>query len=353
MSASSNGKRATIKDVATRCDVSTQTVSRVINNHPSVAPATRRAVEDAIRELSYRPSAIARGLQSSRSNTIGVLLAGIDYFGPAETLVGITDECAQRGLTVLIAELPDISDFDPTAAIESLIAHRVDGIVMSVPEVGQSLEGITAVLANAPVPIVFVRADDFHGHSGVTVDNMEAINNVVDHLVDIGRTRIAHLSGPLGWSEAKARAVAWRSRLTHHGLDASDTLLVEGDWSSESGAAGMSELLDRAPELDAVVVANDRMAFGAMYVLGKRGRRMPDDVAVTGFDDMHEAKWHSPSLTTVSQPLHEMGRAAVRTLLARRDDPKRPASAESLRSSLVIRESSGGSTHASWPQRHA
>lgn len=343
-----NMKRATIKDVAARCGVSAQTVSRVINDHPNVAPETRDRIEAAIEELRYRPSALARSLQSSRSNTIGVLLAGLDYTGPAETLVGITDECTDRDLTVLISELPDFVEFDPSRAVESLVEHRVDGIVMSVPEVGRTVERISAVLADTPVPIVFVRADGFRGHSGVVVDNTEAIEQVVDHLADLGRSRVAHLAGPLGWVEAAARAESWRNRLAHHGLEAPDHRLAEGDWSAESGAAAMATLLDADPDLDAVVAANDRMAFGAMYVLAKRGRRIPEDVAVTGFDDIHEARWHTPSLTSVAQPLNHLGRSAVRTVLAHRDDPDRPVAAESLRCSLVVRESTAGAAHASW-----
>ncbi len=349
MGASTSGKRATIKDVAAMCDVSAQTVSRVINNHPRVAPATRKRIEAAIAQLNYRPSALARGLQSNRSNTIGVLLAGLEHTGPAETLVGITDECGAQGMTVLIAELPGFDSFEPSDAIESLLEHRVDGIVMSVPEVGETVERITAELADVPVPIVLVRADEFSGFSGVTIDNTSAIHQVVDHLVGLGRRRIAHLAGPLGWREARARSLAWKDRLAHHGLEAEDVLLAEGDWSAESGARGMEALLGRVPDLDAVVVANDRMAFGALYVLDKHGRSVPDDVAVTGFDDIHEAQWSTPSLTSVRQPLNHLGRSAVRTVLAQSEDPTRPITAESLRCTLVVRESSAGAAHASWP----
>ncbi|MDY7101077.1 MAG: LacI family DNA-binding transcriptional regulator [Actinomycetota bacterium] len=341
-------KRATIKDVAAACGVSTQTVSRVINHHPNVAPATRHRVQETIAALNYTPSALARGLQASRSNTIGVLLGGVQYFGPAQTLVGIVDECSAQRLTVVLAELPELGATDLESAIRSLIEHRVDGLVMSVPEVGDVIERIADVVADSPVPIVFVRAVYPEGHSSVLVDNAEAIHRVVDHLVDLGRTRIGHISGPAGWHEAEARAGAWRERVTSHGLAAPACHLEVGDWACESGAAAMDALLDRAPDLDAVVVANDRMAFGAMYVLGRRGRRVPEDVAVTGFDDVPEAAWNTTSLTSVAQPLQAVGHSAVRALLSHRDDPGRAPSVLSIRAKLVVRESTAGVAHATW-----
>lgn len=337
--------RVTIKDVAERAGVSTQTVSRVINNRPDVAPQTRERIEDAIATLGYSPSAIARTLVARRSNAIGVLLAGMGYTGTVSTLRGIIDESANLGLTVLIAELPEGDSLDdPRPAVAALVERHVDGIIMSVPAVGHAVDRIKAVLLDRHEPIVFVKAGVSDRHSSVLVDNGAAIRDVVDHLVAIGRTRIGHISGPTNWHEARDRLMGWRQAMEQHGLDADADLCEEGDWSPESGAAAMNVLLDRVSDLDAVVAANDRMALGAMHVLRGKGLRIPEDVAVTGFDDIEEAAWFAPPLTSVEQPLAEMGRQAVRRLLAEYEGAATAPEAIPLRAELMIRESTIGQT---------
>ena len=335
------GRRVTIKDVAAYCGVSTQTVSRVINDRPDVAPATRSRVETAIAELSYEPSAVARTLVAKHSNTIGVLLAGMGYTGTAQTLRGIVDGAAELGLTVLIAELPEgDSTKDPRPAISALIERHVDGIIMSVSAIGHVVERIKAVLPDRPEPVVFVKAGASDKRSSVLVDNVGAMESVIDHLVSIGRSRIAHISGPNNWDEADDRRKGWQRGLEKHGLAPSQW--EEGDWSPPRGAEAMNALLDRQTDLDAVAVGNDLMALGAMHTLRSRGIRIPDDVAVTGFDDIVEAAWAAPPLTSVSQPLAEMGRQAVHTVLTEvQGDSIGPTSTQ-MDADLVIRESTNG-----------
>jgi LacI family transcriptional regulator len=335
--------RVTIRDVAAHSGVSTQTVSRVINNRPDVAPDTRGRVEDAINALGYRPSAVARTLVARRSNAIGVLLAGMGYTGTVLTLRGIIDESANLGLTVLIAELPEGDSLDdPRPAISALVERHVDGSIMSVPAVGQAVDRIKAVLPHHREPVVFVKAGVSERYSSVLVDNAAAMEEVVEHLVSIGRTRIAHISGPANWHEAYDRRVGWQRVLERHGLDGGASFCEEGDWSPASGVAAMHALLERIPDLDAVVAGNDRMALGAMHALRARGLRIPDDVAVTGFDDIDEAAWLSPPLTSVAQPLAEMGRQAVRLVRSEFDGAEPAPVAITLRAELMIRESTVG-----------
>lgn len=338
------GRRVTIKDVAAYCDVSTQTVSRVINNRPDVAAATRQRIEEAIAALDYSPSAVARTLVARRSDAIGVLLAGMGYTGTALTLRGIVDEAAQLGLTVLIAELPEGDSLDdPRPAISALTERHVDGIIMSVPAIGQAVDRIKAVLPGQREPVVFVKAGVSEKYSSVLVENANAIRGVVDHLISLGRSKIVHISGPSRWHEAKARQEGWRLALSDHGYTPDPRQVAEGDWSPRSGAVAMSDLLDRFPALDSVVAANDRMALGAMHTLRRRGLRIPDDVAVTGFDDIDEAAWFNPPLTSVSQPLIEMGRQSVRVLMAEVRNDSKPPTASQLDAELVVRESTVGS----------
>lgn len=340
-------RRVTIKDVAAHSGVSTQTVSRVINNRPDVASDTRERVEDVIATLGYRPSAVARTLVARRSNAIGVLLAGMGYTGTALTLRGIIDESASLGLTVLIAELPEGDSLDdPRPAISALVEHHVDGIIMSVPAIGQAVDRIKAVLHDHHEPVVFVKAGVSDRYSSVLVDNVAAVEEVVDHLVSIGRSRIGHISGPANWHEAHDRRDGWERGLDRHHLEADPGLCEEGDWSAPSGAAAMSALLDRIPDLDAVIAANDRMALGAMHTLRGRRLRIPEDVAVTGFDDIDEAAWFAPPLTSVGQPLAEMGRQAVRRLWSEFDGSATPPVAIPLHAELMIRESTIGTAES-------
>jgi len=335
--------RVTIRDVAAHSGVSTQTVSRVINNRPDVAPDTRERVEESIATLGYRPSAVARTLVARRSNSIGVLLAGMGYTGTALTLTGIIDEAASLGLTVLVAELPEGDSLDdPRSAISALVEHHVDGIVMSVPAIGQAVDRIKAVLVDHREPVVFVKAGVSDRFSSVLVNNVAAVEEVVDHLVSIGRTRIGHISGPANWHEAHDRREGWERGLKKHGLAPDLDLYEEGDWTPASGADAMIALLDRNPDLDAVVAANDRMALGALYSLRGRGLRVPEDVAVTGFDDSDEAAWLAPPLTSVGQPLTEMGKQAVRRLWSEFHGNAIPPVAIPLNAELMIRESTVG-----------
>ena len=335
--------RVTIKDVAALCGVSTQTVSRVLNKRPDVAPDTRERIEGAIATLGYSPSAVARTLVARRSNAIGVLLAGMGYTGTVSTLRGIIDESANLGLTVLIAELPEGDSLDdPRPAVAALVERHVDGIIMSVPAVGHAVDRIKAVLPDRHEPVVFVKAGVSDTHSSVLVDNAAAVEEVVDHLVSIGRSRIGHISGPANWHEARDRRNGWERALNRHGLDADPGLCEEGDWSPHTGAAAMSALLDRIPDLDAVVAANDGMALGAMHTLRDRGLRIPEDIAVTGFDDIEEAAWFAPPLTSVAQPLAEMGRQAVRRLWSEFNGNATPPIVIPLRAELMIRESTIG-----------
>lgn len=337
------GRRPTIHDVAEASGVSTQTVSRVVNEHPSVAAATRDRVRRAIEQLEYTPSAAAKSLQSGRTGTIGVIVGALQHTGPSETLLGITQECANQGLSALVADMSLDGDTDATDVIEMMRQHRVDGIVAAIPMVGGSIEPLVDAVDRSKLPAVFVRAGDLERHDAVTVDNAAAIDRVVDHLVSLGRRRIAHVSGPLNWWEARVRADSWRSRLEHHGLDPADELMVEGTWDADTGAAAAHTLLDRSLGIDAVVAANDRTAFGVLHALRTRGVSIPDDVAVTGFDDIHEARWAYPPLTSVSQPLIEVGRSAVSAVMSiDRSDPE--PTVKRLPCELVIRESTIGAS---------
>ena len=327
--------RVTIKDVAAICGVSTQTVSRVINNRPDVAPDTR-ASRGRDRHFGLQAERCCSPSWPGAATRSGVLLAGMGYTGTTLTLAGIVDEAANLGLTVLIAELPEGDSLDdPRPAISALAERHVDGIIMSVPDVGHSVDRIRAVLPEQREPVVFVKAGVSDRYSSVLVDNAAAIEEVVDHLVSIGRARIGHISGPANWHEAHDRQEGWR-----RALESINSWPTPDSAKRATGLRGaapqlLTALLDRHPDLDAVVAANDRMALGAMHTLRDRGLRIPENVAVTGFDDIDEAAWFAPTLTSVGQPLEEMGRQAVRRLWS---EFSGHAVVIPLRAELMIRE---------------
>ena len=293
--------------------VSTQTVSRVLNKRPDVSPETRRAVEAAIAEHGFRPSAVARSLVQRRSQMIGVIAAGLKYFGVAQTVNGIAEECEASGYSVILKELGsfDVPDVEPV--VEFLLAQRVEGIIFAPPQMGDNLRRVQEQLPAARPPVVFLKADPTPEFSTVGIDNVAAARQATEHLLALGRTRIAHLAGPLEWREARDRRDGWLAALADAGLEPGP--MVAGDWWSPSGVTAFEQILEREPGIDAMFAASDQMALGAFQVANGRGIRIPEQLAVVGFDGLPEAAQFTPSLTTIRQPLAEMGRLAVRELL--------------------------------------
>ncbi|MFW6135490.1 MAG: LacI family DNA-binding transcriptional regulator [Chloroflexota bacterium] len=305
------GRRVTIKQVAQEADVSTQTVSRVINERPNVARETRRRVLEVIERLGYQPSAIARTLSRGRSYTLGVVTAGLKYVGPSYALNGITGQAEAMGYSLLLKELPKFDTSDVEPVLNALLVRRVDGIIWAVAEVGNNHDELLDRLPDLPVPIILLTTDRRDDVSVVSVDNYLGGRIAVEHLLEQGYRRIGHVAGPLAWWEARQRKAGWHDALSEAGMHVDETHWVEGDWSSESGESAMRRLLDRYPELDAVFVGNDQMALGALQVSCRRGLKVPHELAVVGFDGIPEAAYFWPPLTTVHQDLHRLGSVAV------------------------------------------
>jgi LacI family transcriptional regulator len=331
--------RVTIKEIARMCGVSTQTVSRVINNRPDVSPETRAAVEAAIASVGFQPSAVARSLVQRRSQTIGVVVAGLKYFGVAQTLNGITEESEASGYALLLKELASYDAAEVLRVVEFLLAHRVEGIIFVAPEMGTNIASVGAHLPPSDPPIVFLKSEPSPTFSSIMIDNYGGARLATEHLIGLGCLRIGHLAGPLTWSEARARHQGWRDALRDAGLD--EGPVVPGNWSSASGEIAFGQLLDLAPDMDGVFVGNDQMALGVLRDASKRGIAIPDALAVVGFDGLVEGAQFSPSLTTVSQPLGLLGQLAVRELLGLvHGEPGRGVVRSlTLAAELIIRES--------------
>ena len=303
--------RATIKEVASVAGVSTQTVSRVINERPDVSPETRKRVQEVIKALSYQPSALARSLISQRSHTLGVATAGLKHIGPSRTLSGITAAAEEAGYSILLKELPSYDTEDITPIFQAFLARHVDGIICAVPEVGENRTWVNNPPADIEVPLVYITMEPRENLSVVSVDNYLGGRMAMSHLLEQGYHKIGHICGPLDWWEARQRVAAWKDTLTEHGLAAQDEQCVEGNWSSASGALAIEKLFDQYPELDAIFVANDQMALGVLQFFAERKTRIPEDIGIVGFDNIAESAFFSPALTTVQQDQHKVAKVAV------------------------------------------
>jgi LacI family transcriptional regulator len=337
-------KRVTIKDVAQAAGVSTQTVSRVMNKFSYVSGETRQRVEAVVEQLGYRPSTLARSLIQQRSYTLGVITYGLKYNGPSRTLNGIADKADELGYMLLMKELNNFEANSIEDVIDSLLARQVDGILWGVPEIGNNHAWIEQRMEKIPVPMLFLVMQPRQGISSVGTDNFQGAVMAIQHLLDCGRKEIGHISGPLDWWEADERKRGWREALEAAGFEVSEQHHAKGDWSSSSGEQAFIQLLESFPDMDAVFVANDQMALGVLREAHGRGIRVPDQLAVIGFDDIPESAYFYPSLTTISQDLHLLGGQAVQNIVemiqARRGDQTVNAQSSLIRPRLVVRESS-------------
>ncbi|MGL3806841.1 LacI family DNA-binding transcriptional regulator [Paeniglutamicibacter sp. R2-26] len=297
-----------MRDVAQLAGVSAQTVSRVLSDHPNVQPATRQNVKEAARSLGYRRNATARALVTGRSNMIGVITLSTSSYSRMTLIVGIEREAAARGYSVTFVSITNLSARSLEEGLSRLVAQGVDGIITAVPlqdstaEVDSLLSEVPSVAIDSPLPA---------GEQAFTFDQAQAARLAVEHLIALGHTNIWHVAGPKDWIESETRIAGWREALEAADLPVPPELF--GDWSAESGyRSGL--ILGRMPEVTAAFVASDEMAFGLIAAVKELGRRVPEDISVVGIDDIELAPYCSPPLTTVRQPLEEIGRQAVRQL---------------------------------------
>jgi LacI family transcriptional regulator len=338
-------KKVTIKQVAQEAGVSTQTVSRVLNDRPDVAPETRQQILDIIDRLGYQPSALARSLIRQRSYTLGIVIAGLRYIGPSRTLNGITTRAEAMGYSLLLKKLRKFDTEDVEPILNDLLARQVDGIIWAVPEIGSNHDWLQDRLPGLPVPIIFLTTQQKTNLSTVSIDNYWGGRIATEHLLAQGCQQIGHLAGPLIWLEARQRHSGWRDVLAEAGRPVKATHWIEGDWSSQSAVAPIEQLLNQYPEMDGIFVANDQMALTVLQVAHRRGLRIPQDLAMVGFDGLAEAPYFWPPLTTVQQDLHELGCLAVQEVVqmieTRRDsdDVYQPETVL-LKPKLIARQSS-------------
>jgi DNA-binding LacI/PurR family transcriptional regulator len=332
-----NGRRRTavMADVAKLAGVSHQTVSRVINESAHVRPETRRRVLAAMRQLDYRPNPAARALVTGRSRTLGVVSFDTTLYGPASTLFAIEQAAHAAGYFITIVSLLALDRASVLGAVERLRVQGVDGILVISPQ-----ESAAEALVNLPadVPLVAVEAGPAQAVPVVAVDQFGGAASATRLLLDLGHRAVWHIAGPRDWLEAQQRVAGWRSTLEAARVEPPP--VMTGDWSPRSGYE-LGRRLAEEHGVTAVFVANDQMALGVLRALHERGREIPREVSVVGFDDIPEAQYFTPPLTTVRQDFGEMGRGALRLLLDAMAGRGQVPGHLSVAPELVVRRSTG------------
>jgi DNA-binding LacI/PurR family transcriptional regulator len=330
-----NGGRRTavMADVAKLAGVSHQTVSRVINDSTHVRPETKQRVLAAMRQLEYRPNPAARALVTGRSGTLGVVSFDTTLYGPGSTLFAIEQAAHAAGYFITIVSLLALDRASVLGAVDRLRVQGVDGILVITLQ-----EEAADALVNLPagVPLVAVEAGRPNSVPLVAVDQFAGAVNATQLLLDLGHESVWHVSGPREFLEAQQRVDGWRATLEAAGAPVPPVLV--GDWSPASGYRVGLQLAGDL-EVTAVFVANDQMALGVLRALHERGREIPREVSVVGFDDIPEAQYFTPPLTTVRQDFGEMGRSSLRLLLELMQETGQPPQRVTIAPELVVRRS--------------
>jgi LacI family transcriptional regulator len=333
----------TLEDIAKQAGVSRSTASRVVNDDPNVSDTVRHKVQEVILSTGYHPHAAARSLASHRSSMIGLVLPRTvsnfftDPYFPRLTQ-GVAQACNQNNLTLGLFLLETKDD---EKRIFPLISHKglLDGILLQTARLGDEL---IDRLVNSDIPVVIAgRPFNAHGISYIDVDNVNAAHNAVCHLVQLGYRRIGTITGLMNSTAGIDRKEGYLQAIADQGWDVDETLIVDGDFSEESGYIAMQRLLPHKP--DAIFAASDTMAIGAIRAVREAGLRVPEDIAFVGFDDLPIASLSDFKLTTVHQPIIQFGAKAVDTLIDLIENGIKPHRTVIMDTELIIRDSCGAS----------
>lgn len=327
-----NVRAPNIRDVARLAGVSYQTVSRVLNEHPSIRETTKQRVLDVISEIGYRPNQAARALVTSRSRTIGVLTAQNAHYGPSTSVTAIEHAARDAGYRITVTSLASNEAPSIRTALDQLQMQAVEALVVIAPQV-RVLEAIREL--DITVPYVTLQNADPRSEHGMSIDQVAGARLATQHLIDLGHTEIMHISGPQDWIEAEARMQGYFSAINERDLRTRAPIL--GDWTAHFGYYAGLELL-RFRDFTALFAGNDQMALGFIHACWDSGLSVPGDISVVGFDDIPEAAHFYPPLTTVRQNFAEIGRRAVALLLTELQGG--PTEHAPITPELVVRRSS-------------
>jgi LacI family transcriptional regulator len=335
-----------LEDIAREAGVSAQTVSRVINNRPDVARKTRRKVQEVIDRLGYLPNTIARSLSSQRTWMMGVVISSIDRYGPGRIFVELDKQAHALGYRLLPYISHDEETVDISRYLRELITHRPDGIIWAAMERAGHEEVLRRNLVPTSIPMVTMEALLPGIPKPAFMDQEETSEALVSHLIEQGYQHIGIITGELlSTQRGKLRINGWKKALEAAGRPITEKQIVHGAWTAETGERAMATLVEQFPEIDAVFACNDQMAQGVLSFAYQHNIRVPDDLGVVGFDDLPEAKYFTPRLTTAKQPFAEFAAITVRTLAEMIDayleeESYSPQETKVVYPEIVIRESS-------------
>lgn len=304
---------ATIKEVSDLAGVSTATVSRVINKTGNVKAATRKKVNNAIKKLNFSPNVSARTLQTKKTETIGMVFPDASSFYFSEIIRGIIANINKYGFQILIGSAHDEEEEFRTAS-RFLSGRTVDGLVLMAPSIKN--EELFALPLSHDTPVVFMSVPSIKsGMKTVVLDNYKNAKKLTQRLIKMGHENIGFIHGPSHNYDSKERYNGYLNALKSNGISISDKLEAQGNFTEDSGYKACQSLLRVEPWPTAIFAANDAMAIGAIEAVKDDGKKVPEDIAIVGFDDISMAKYISPALTTVKVPLFEMGQIVGKTLI--------------------------------------
>jgi LacI family transcriptional regulator len=302
----------TIKDIARRAGVSYATVSRALNNHPEINIETRKKIARIAAEIGYQPNAIARGLVKKETNTIGLLIPDITNPFYPEVARGIEDAANETGYTIFLCNTNWKQEREENY-LNVLHQKQVDGIIIA--PASEKPEHLQRVVGPWAKKMVFISRVNFGNVTSVLIDNVRGGRMAVEYLIGKGYHKIAFVGGPTDTSSNEERFHGYTEALEAAGIEARPAYIVGGDFKRESGYQATKGLLQLESRPDAIFAANDLLALGAIQAIREQGLRLPEDIAVMGFDDIEFAALPEIQLTTVTQPKYEMGKLALQTLV--------------------------------------
>lgn len=331
-------KNITIKDVAQEANVSIATVSRILNGKDKVSSELTERVEKAVKKMKYQLNDVARSLKIKESRSIGLIIPDIENpFFPA-LVRGVEDMAQQHNYAVILCNTDGRVE-EEEKYIQFLFSKRVDGMVFT-----ESLDNKKniALLASTGIPVVLLdRRVEGMAASTVVTDNRLGAFMATEHLIQLGKKNIAFLNGSVKLSSGAERASGYRDALSKYNLDYNPQLVVNGAFTYDSGYEAADSLVKSGQPFDAIFASNDMIAIGAIECLGKHQIRVPEDVGVVGFDDIRMAGWYKPALTTIRQPVYDMGKCAVTILVNQITGLRDDYYEEIFMPELIIRQSSG------------
>ncbi len=332
----------TIKDIAKKLKISPSTVSRALRNHPDISKETKSKVKKLAQKIDYQPNSIAQSLKARKTHTIGVIVPEIRHDFFSTVISGIEDVAYDRGYTILVSQSHENEEKE-RLNIKAMISNRVDGLMISISQNTKNKEPFLS-LKRQKIPFIFFDRtfnDNNFETSMVVVDDFEGAQIAVEHLIKKGYQRIAHLAGPEFIPISRERLDGYKSALKKYNIRYDKQLVIHGGFNEEDGIIGFQKILQLKKMPDAIFAVNDPVAIGAFMQIKQNGLKIPDDIALIGFSDNPVMSLIEPAVTTVKQPMYEIGQTAAKLLLEQIENDKgtfKPRE-EVLKTELIIRES--------------